>query len=356
MGLAMLGLLSACGGKHGESEGEEVDEFGLPEVNFGKLAEELESAVAKSNEDKRMPDGDPDDIYTNVYVVPPTFLSSGQSGAVEEDPFADNGATRVKGRTAKDVLESYGVVFGPGTAVITGGGTSQLMVRQTADQMAIIEKILETLKRQVWSDNTINVRVEIYELPALQALEYQQNAESEVDHSAQWKEVMQLTKKGGARFVKSATILSRSGQRSKFSDVEEVIYVSDFEWQNPEKLKAISPLFQTREIGTILEVDPSFDGSGEKIELAFSFEYHSAPPTTKKVMLAIPGTDRSIEIKTPIFHAKKITSKFTLRNGAVRIIGAWRPTGKPDFEVRDLMHIAFLKVDAQAVYPTERVP
>ncbi|MCB1233767.1 MAG: type II and III secretion system protein [Verrucomicrobiae bacterium] len=98
------------------------------------------------------------DLFTNSYVVPPTFLSSGGGGAGDggggaapADPFAapvaagNAGPPNVR-RTAKEVLESYGVVFGPGSSATYQPASSQLIVRQTQDQMELVEAVIESLR------------------------------------------------------------------------------------------------------------------------------------------------------------------------------------------------------------------
>ena len=94
------------------------------------------------------------DLYTNVYVVPPTFLSAapgggGDAGAAA-DPFADPGAGGGAGpparRNAKDILMEAGVTFAPGTSAIYNPGTSTLIVRNTQDQMELVEAYISSIK------------------------------------------------------------------------------------------------------------------------------------------------------------------------------------------------------------------
>ncbi len=350
LSLILMSLLSACGGKENAGTGELLDEFGLPEVDFGEI-ELVEGASKKGN----IPDVDSDALYTNVYLVPPSFFSFRKEKKTnEKDPF---GEITWKGMTTKEFFEAQGVVFGPGTAVIFGGYASEIFVRQTAEELKKVDAYFDELHAQLNREaRSINVRIEIYEISSTQALRFLEDSKSSADHKTEWESAVNMTDKGSARFVTSITALSRSGQRTKSSDVREVIFLSDFDWQNPEKPKAISPVFQSRDVGTILTVEPQLTTEGEGVDLAFAFEHHSAPPGEKKVRVTMPGSDRSFEVVTPIFHAKKITSKFTLANGAVRIIGAWRPTGKAEFEADGLMHIAFLKIDVQPVFSDPHQP
>ncbi len=93
------------------------------------------------------------DLYTNVYQIPPTFLNAGggsdggAGGPV--DPFAPDaggGATLSARTDAKQILERAGVTFGEGSSAIYQPGSSQLIVRNTGDQMELVEAMIESIK------------------------------------------------------------------------------------------------------------------------------------------------------------------------------------------------------------------
>jgi general secretion pathway protein D len=97
------------------------------------------------------------DMFTNVYVVPPTFLSTQAGGAgaaagggAAADPFADpvaagGGGLKAGRPSAKEILESSGISFPTGSSAIYNGSTSQLIVRNTADQMELVEAYIESI-------------------------------------------------------------------------------------------------------------------------------------------------------------------------------------------------------------------
>ena len=96
------------------------------------------------------------ELYTNTYVVPPNFLTLGGGGdggggaAAPVDPFAaapaaGQGAAPVVRKNAKEVLESYGIVFGNGASATFNPQTSQLIVRQTQDQMELVEAVIASI-------------------------------------------------------------------------------------------------------------------------------------------------------------------------------------------------------------------
>ena len=96
------------------------------------------------------------DLYTNVYQVPPTFLNSGGSGdggaaAGPVDPFAapaggGGGSALEKRPDAKEILSRAGVTFGEGASAIYQAAGSQLIVRNTQDQMELIEAYIKSIQ------------------------------------------------------------------------------------------------------------------------------------------------------------------------------------------------------------------
>ncbi|MDF1859252.1 MAG: type II and III secretion system protein [Verrucomicrobiales bacterium] len=114
------------------------------------------------------------DLFTNVYVVPPTFLSTdagggGGGGAAAADPFADpveagGGGLRGGRPTARSVLENAGITFGTGATAIYNGSTSQLIVKNTQDQMELVEAYIDSIQQNVAKQIYITSRfVEIAE-------------------------------------------------------------------------------------------------------------------------------------------------------------------------------------------------
>ena len=112
------------------------------------------------------------ELFANVYVVPPTFLSTdaggGGGGAAAADPFADPVAPSGLGvsarPTAKTVLENAGISFPPGASAIYNKTTSQLIVRNTADQMEMVEAYIDSITSGVEKQIYITSRfVEIAE-------------------------------------------------------------------------------------------------------------------------------------------------------------------------------------------------
>ena len=95
-------------------------------------------------------------MTSRTYRVPPDFLtrsgsSAGDAGATAPaDPFAapeaGGGGAHVAGRpNAKKVLEDLGVTFGEGASASFDKGSSRLIVRNTFDQLDLVETVVENM-------------------------------------------------------------------------------------------------------------------------------------------------------------------------------------------------------------------
>ena len=99
------------------------------------------------------------ELFTNKYTVPPTFLQSGAgAGAAAApavaDPFAPDAGAAGGGPatvrpTAKQVLEKAGISFPPGATAIYNPGTSTLIVKNSPDQMELVEAYIDSIRTNV---------------------------------------------------------------------------------------------------------------------------------------------------------------------------------------------------------------
>jgi len=95
---------------------------------------------------------DSDAFITKSYRVPPNFINAGGAGSGDAggaaDPFADVGgaapSTLQKKLTAEEFLKMNGVAFAPGASAQFVPSTSTLLVRNTVDQLDLVEAMIES--------------------------------------------------------------------------------------------------------------------------------------------------------------------------------------------------------------------
>lgn len=97
-----------------------------------------------------------EDLFTNVFSVPPNFLNlaggAEGGGGAPDDPFAaptESGPALTARPTAKQVLEEKGIEFPPGSSAFFNPATSQLVARNTQNNMELIETFVDSLKEEV---------------------------------------------------------------------------------------------------------------------------------------------------------------------------------------------------------------
>ncbi|HYF36481.1 MAG TPA: hypothetical protein VD994_14400, partial [Prosthecobacter sp.] len=70
-----------------------------------------------------------------------------------------------------------------------------------------------------------------------------------------------------------------------------------------------------------------------------------APPVPHTENLASAGSP-PIEIPLTDFHVESYEGSLTMLSGTSRILAVWKPTGRPEFTEKDLLHIAILEARA----------
>ncbi len=181
------------------------------------------------------------------------------------------------------------------------------------------------------------------------------------------QQVAQLIKDGKATVVETLLCTSRSGQKATSESVEEIIYPTEYEpaelpdnihvkdEQDAEKAKvklrdlATGPTptaFDTRNVGSTLEIEPTLGADNKTIDLRFVPEivYHVG----NQVWAEWKGEHGNSPIQMPTFYTIRTNTAVTLADGHYMLTAALSPKNKegaPDL-TRKLM--VFVKADVIA--------
>ncbi len=271
---------------------------------------------------------------TKVIKLPAGFLEGHRSLA--HDQFF----------TIEDFLKKQiGVEFPEGTAARTGFKGENLQVIHSPQIIERIESFIENAASPL--PKILQLQCEIFEVDVLTALKVQEATSGENDHSAARDQILKAVTAGKGRAVYASSLFAKSGQRGKISDAAELQYATEFDWDESGDV-SIPVAFETRNVGTTLEVDPIIGADQHTIDVNFSLEHHTAPPVMRRVEVRSAKGQGQVYGEMPEFHSKRIITQITMIKGQTLLIGAWKPTGRPDHMSDDVMRIVFLRADVVA--------
>lgn len=277
-------------------------------------------------------------LYKATMHIPPSFLlpsKGGGRGGTNDDPFAPTETefmSAIEAWSAKSTDEMIGKLlpleFTEGASVNYDYATHQLTMIESPKKIELIKSILGPLCGAF--EKQIAVRVEIYEMPRLLAIQLLESASTEGEHTPERTEAMRAVKAKEAKLVGTTSTISRSGQRSRVFGGSQGIVGSDVEESDGES-EVVIPF-----VGTSLEIDPVLGADGFTIDLNIELEHHSEPATTR----------HSPEKSKRVFE-NSIVSQVTLHDGNYILIGNWTPDGTRLSS--DMEHVVFITGSVQTL-------
>lgn len=177
--------------------------------------------------------------------------------------------------------------------------------------------------------------------------------------------ISELVKGGKAKVIENQMIVCRSGEKATAESVREFIYPTEYEPPElPETVKfekgsekqvqskeiSTGPTptaFETRNLGTTLEVEPTFGETNAFIEIRVSPEivYH----VKNDVWAEWKDKHGEANIMMPVFYTLRLNTAVTAANGKPCLLGALSP--KDDHGVTDTSRKLFVFVRADVIYP-----
>ncbi|MEM0970447.1 MAG: hypothetical protein AAGJ31_13920, partial [Verrucomicrobiota bacterium] len=303
-------------------------------------------------------EGVPEGMFVQRFRVPPSLLSSGVdgSGAVSADPFADSGAPATPRftmrATVKEILQAVGIEFPEGSSASYVSGTSELIIRNTPENLQLVEAYVGSLVEDVLK--TIPLVAYVVEGPTALIRQTARDMRKWPDHSWGWKA---LRENPEAQVIDATILDSRSGQRAKTMAIREYCHIQGADairWpsgtEEEEKIpqdRVITLDRGVQNIGTEFEVDPVIGADGVTIDLNLSYQRDYGEPV---LVGGAELNDKSITMDAalPEFHEASVISAISMRSGAIRMVGIWKPLS-PEFEEKDVMQALFVQAFVQKI-------
>jgi len=209
----------------------------------------------------------------------------------------------------------------------------------------------------------IRVQVEFIDVSHEQLTELMFGTEAPANDVELRKQAGQLVKDGKATILETMLCIARSGQKATTESVEEYIYPTEYEpaelpaARSDEKdesgttnatrrVSAVGPTptaFETRNVGSTLEIEPTLGEDNKFIDLRFLPEiiYHVG----NEVWAEWKGEYGNTPVQMPTFYTLRLQTSVTLVDGQPMLVAALSPKnkdGSPDF-TRKLM--VFVRAD-----------
>lgn len=301
------------------------------------------------------------ELRTKVYLVPATFLASVgyfPTGEVGADPFASQSSVELYGkeRSVQEMLAVYGISFGEGASASFDEPESTLTVNNSPGQLELVEALLDSFRES--SEMVINIYLEYIEVEHMDFSDWLFDNVMESDGTELRNEVQKWIKDGRAEVIESALVAARSGQRAKVESIDEYIYPTEY---NPPRIPnevtlkggAEAPIaaatptaFETRNLGTTLEVDPVLGADKHTINLSLAPEIvklKSIEQWHKKT------TDPRFHTHFPTFYTMKISTQVTSQDGRYAFLGTTRPLKATNRKCKDPLILQFVRSDVAAL-------
>jgi hypothetical protein len=277
-------------------------------------------------------------MRTRSFRIPPDFLcdtATPNPGASQAPPL-----TRFPHPSAQEILKNAGIEFPEGASAAFSPATSLLVVTNTPENLAKIEDFVTNVARHL--PTTLAFTTHILQAEGSVMRELIKESTGIADHTEVWKKAEQLVAKGEATVLSTQRVETRSGQRCTIEAVEEHRFVNGFTKDEKGRWNVD---FGMRPVGSRLEIDPVLGPDGYTIDLNLAPEYHHAPPTLPSFDASAPAGTYHVQSLLPVFHVSKLTTAITMGSGMTRLLGVWKPGGKPEFDDGDVLQAAFIRAD-----------
>lgn len=320
------------------------------------------AAVGEPPKIKTPPRPAEDGMRVRRFKAPPGFLGISVSPT---DPFATP-PPRAGLPTAKDVLASNGVPFPPGASASFNPATSIMLVRNTEAALEQVGAFMDEVSAR--SPQAIRVTMFIAQAGSEAVRGIAAGTTARAEHAEALAAIEKLVAEGSAQIPVVLSFETRSGQRATLRSSTLHSHADEL-WPDPlttedaarDESKPRTPAstpaapaiasaaIRQRQVGTMIELDPVIRADGRTVDVNMSLEHHFAPPTPAGGATVTVPANPSLVLPGAEFHVSKLNSAYTLTSGMTKLLGVWKPKGAPEYEGKNVMQAAFLRVDVVPV-------
>lgn len=232
-------------------------------------------------------------------------------------------------------FEANGITPVQGAAATHTG--QRLEIINTPDNVERIASLIDECLRM--QPTTVAFTLQTIEAPAMFLRDFTSKTTITADDTAMRIAVEDAATRGEARFINSIFLETKSGTRATHESQREHVYLSEF---GTDAKGRPHLAFEMRQVGSILEIEPTVGADGRTIEISFAYELHPAAPEERRGHFRDPASNKAFEMPVIDFHSAKTTTGISVTKGGTKLIALNKPTGRGD---ADVLWATFLKCD-----------
>jgi hypothetical protein len=288
--------------------------------------------IKNDSEVPQIDNGNPGRQQTRTFWVNPAHMAE----AMEEDPF-----TGQRRKDVKQLFEEAGITFPDGASNHYAVTSSQLVARNTLENLRKIELFLADLEARHWSPGNLTFTTHVLQAPGPLLRRLTTQAANKSSHRAELDKLLAAVKAGSAQTLGTNRIETKSGVRATTQQGAEHTALADVRISKEGVPEIIT---ETRNVGFKVELEAIIGADGQTIELNIAPEFHTTAPFEHREHI-LDTQGRRLEFPLTDYHCFKLTTGTTMPSGTARLLSLHKPTGKPEFEKEDILQAIFITCD-----------
>ena len=273
-----------------------------------------------------VPKNDSKEMYTRSFPVAPDFLHGDVNKSSKEEV-----STPSSRKSAREIFEESGITFPPGARAQTGGGTCQIIVRNTTQNLDKVEQYVKWMEREN-RPSTLAITSHVLEAPGPLVRQLMAGMGSRCNHRAELDQLLAAVQQGKAKHLGISRIEGKEGSNAK---AEQGV-------QHPFLTEVLAS--DVRLVGFRTEVDVSNSAPHAAPGLQITSEFHTAAPSEHREYV-IDAQGRRVEFPLTDFNVMKLTTETVVPDGNARLLAVWKPVGNPEWEKADILQVLFITCD-----------
>ncbi len=238
---------------------------------------------------------------------------------------------------ATEFLEAVGISFPKGARAYFNPEANKLIVRNQRKYMDMVEAYVGPCCAFPMPQPLV-FTTHIIQAPGPLIRRVMTEASGHCDHRPQLE---QLLASAEVKHLGTSHIETRSGLRATSTEAVEHVAMFTLDTDDTGHLKIEQDV---RSVGFLMSLEPVMLTDGSTAAVTLAPEFHTAEPQEHRE-LVIDTQGRKLEFPLTDYHNAQIRTNIMIPDGTARLLGVWKPTGKPEFETGDILQAAFITCD-----------